>query len=539
MTIKLKLHQRTCVALAVANSLGTFCYPTGTGKTLAEAHIIVEHIKAGDNGIYVVLAPRIMLATQLFSELWNTLRVDNKLSPMFFSLHSGKSPKIKVLTKKMRLTESFEDQDDSADSVALGKELRKLGFSDKELAENFESSTSTTELRKAAERASLQGRPLVIVSTYHSAQRLKDAFEETENYPGKEISVLIADEGHNAVAVGFTHVHDIPAAKRFYFTATLKNTDGGEDGLGMQNPVKFGPILDSLSPYVAVQRGLIVRPRIHFVEIDNVNDENEVDADAKAIEAAFVAHAKAVGGIGAKLLVASRGTLNIQNIVEHSEFFRRLRVTRPNLTVFDISSAYGARINGGEKIDRAEFLAKMQDMKDSDEAIILHYDILSEGIDVPGITGIMPLRSLGVSKFLQTLGRATRLHPTDRKFIGDDEDQAEINAATLDWFVKPCAWLVLPCYGGYGSEIKASAENYVRQLRTFGWVPGEDDLLTEAGGENEPVEVSTVYGKEGKKLPTLVEMMGDINQRFEDRKLMEEAYVTIIDKSVTELLDMQ
>jgi superfamily II DNA or RNA helicase len=522
----LKLHQRSCVAAALALEYGPgqFCYPTGTGKTLAEAHVIVEHIRAGDTGVYVVLAPRIMLAQQLFTELYNELVIRSDIDCAFFSLHSGKSPNIRKMTQKMRLTETFDDQDDSEDSLAVYNGLRNLGLTDAQLREVFPSSTKTSALREAIETAEADGRPLVIVSTYHSAQRLSDALEDDEN--PRELSILIADEGHNAVAVGFKHVHDIPATKRLYFTATRKLTDGGEDGDGMQNTSTFGPVLDALSPAEAVVRGLIVRPRVHYVEIEGVNDENELDADFKAIEAAFVSHAKAVGGIGAKLLVAARGTLEIQQIVDHSDYFKRLRTVRPNLKVFDITSAYGARVNGAV-VDREQFLSRLQSLKDSDEAIILHYDILSEGIDVPGITGVMPLRALGTSKFLQTLGRATRLHSTDRAMIGADEELAIENAAKLDWMVKPCAWLVLPCYGSYGGEIQASAEVYVRQLRTFGWIPGENDLLTEAGGENEPTPIEDIH-PEDKRLPPMVEAMGELNQRFEDREAMVKAYEMVV-----------
>lgn len=539
-TTSLKLHQRTCVAKSIALEYGAgqFCYPTGTGKTLAEAHVIIEHIKTGDHGVYVVLVPRIMLGQQLFSEIWFETVVRAGIDCSFFSLHSGKTRTLRDMTKKHRKGSKFEtiveveveEADEAEDSRLVGQHLRSLGLTDAQLSENFESSTSTNKLREAAEKAESQGRPLIVISTYHSAERITQAFEEAEERAGREVSVLIADEGHNAVAVGFTHVHSIPANKRFYFTATRKLTDGGEDGLGMQNEELFGTMLDALSPFEAVQRGLIVRPRVHYVEIDGVTDDTEVDADSKAIEAAFLAHSKVTNGIGAKLLVASRGTMNIKLIVEHSGYFARLRAIRPNFKVFDISSLYGPRING-IVVEREVFLAKLQALTDAEEAIILHYDILSEGIDVPGITGVMPLRALGTSKFLQTLGRATRLHVTDRAKLSD-EATAEVEAAKLDWLVKPCAWLVLPCYGGYGQEIQSSAETYVRQLRTFGWIPGEGDLLSEAGGEGDPKPIDDVHPDE-RGLPKMAEAMGDLNQRFEDRDAMVKAYEAAKTQAVT------
>ena len=528
---QLKQHQKTCVFKASVNTLGTFCYPTGTGKTLAESHIIIDHIKQGDHGIYVVLVPRIILAQQLFSEIWKEVVVDHKIDCSFFSLHSGKSPNLKQLVKKYSGAE--DDQDDNDDIRATRIAMKEIGLTDAQIQETFKSGTSSEELRKAAVAAQDQGRPLIVVSTYHSAERLNLAFESTDDYPGHDISIMIADEGHTAVALGFSEIHKIQAEKRFYFTATLKMTDGGDEGLGMQNAYLFGPMLDALSPKEAVALGLIVGPRIHYVEIADITKENELDADFKSVEAAFVAHAKAVGGIGAKLLVAGRGTEAIEKLLRHGNNFERLRATRPNLTVFDITSAYGARINGNS-VSREGFLSRLQGLKDSEEAIIIHYDILSEGIDVPGITGVMPLRALGTSKFLQMLGRATRLHFIDRKRLAD-ESTARVEAAKLDWFVKPHAWLVLPCYGDFGQEIQASAEVYVKNLRTFGWIPGQGDLLTEAGGDTDPIPLDNVH-KDGKKAPTFIEMMGDINQRFEDREVYEKVYVIQQEKPIFEMI---
>lgn len=523
----LKQHQLDCVAAAAQAYLGQFCYPTGTGKTIAEASIIADHIERGDNGIYVVLVPRILLANQIFSELYLKLVIGKRINCSFFSLHSGGSPSIAKITKKLRLKDDFSEQNDELDMVAQGKFLRaELGLSDEQCREVFEGSTKTRDLQKAIDRAAEQSRPLIIVSTYHSSERLAKALEETDERTGDEISVLLADEAHYAVATGFTHIHDLPALKRFYFTATMRITDGGANGLGQQNTDLFGPLLDSLSPAEAVQRGLIVRPRVHYVQLDEVTDEQEVDADFKAVEASFEAHSKEVGGIGAKLLVAARGTLEIQQMMQASNWFERLRMTRPKLKIFDISSAYGERINGVKCGSRGAFLEALQSLKDSDEAIIVHYDILSEGIDVPGITGVMPLRVLGLAKFLQTVGRATRLHLSDRKNL----DLGKIKAQQLDWFVKKYAWIVLPCYGSFGQELKAGAEMYVEQLRTFGWVPSEAVLTTQEGGELDTKPIEEVH-QDDKKVDGLAEYIGEIHQRFEDRKLadMIRAEVTEMD----------
>lgn len=528
----LKKHQLTCVAKAAIAVVGQFCYPTGTGKTIAEAAIIAQHIEAGDHGVYVVLVPRILLATQIFSELYLKLVIGKRIDCSFFSLHSGSAPSIAKITKKLRLSSEIAELDDSLDMVAHGKFLRtELGLTDAQCRETFGSSTKTADLQAAIDGAASSNRPLIVVSTYHSSERLGEALEETETQPGTEISVLLADEAHYAVSVGFTHIHELPAAKRLYFTATMRITDGAEDGIGQENTSLFGPLLDSLSPAEAVQRGLIVRPRVQYVQLDEVTDENEVDADFKAVEASFEAHSKEVGGIGAKLLVAARGTLEIEQMLQSSKFFERLRTTRPKLQIFDISSAYGARVNGVVCKSRELFLEALQSMGDADEAIIVHYDILSEGIDVPGITGVMPLRALGVAKFLQTVGRATRLHPKDRANL----DAGKMKADELSWFVKKYAWIVLPCYGAFGSEIQSAAERYVTQLRTFGWTPKEAVLSTQDGGEIDTTPIDELHTAD-EKLPKLVEYIGEIHQRFEDAKIAASFRNELQDAGSAELL---
>jgi superfamily II DNA or RNA helicase len=56
---------------------------------------------------------------------------------------------------------------------------------------------------------------------------------------------------------------------------------------------------------------------------------------------------------------------------------------------------------------REHFLDKI---KTATNCLIFHYDILSEGIDVDGITGVALLRNMGMAKLQQTIGRAVRVY---------------------------------------------------------------------------------------------------------------------------------
>lgn len=115
----LSQHQLDCVAAAAQAAIGQFCYPTGTGKTIAEAAVIEDHITRGDRGIYVVMVPRILLADQIFSELYLSLVIGKKINCTFFSLHSGKSPSVEKMARRLPAAKLSElsDQDDCSEGL--------------------------------------------------------------------------------------------------------------------------------------------------------------------------------------------------------------------------------------------------------------------------------------------------------------------------------------------------------------------------------------------------------------------------------------
>jgi hypothetical protein len=90
---------------------------------------------------------------------------------------------------------------------------------------------------------------------------------------------------------------------------------------------------------------------------------------------------------------------------------------------------------------------------------------LTEGIDLPNLTGILPLRELNKVKFLQTCGRAARITESDRQLllkgikssIGSD-GTVQLNQA----MEKPCYWVIDPQIDNSISEdfIKAMREEY-------------------------------------------------------------------------------
>ena len=131
----------------------------------------------------------------------------------------------------------------------------------------------------------------------------------------------------------------------------------------------------------------------------------------------------------------------------------------PRILEFKLSGVIVARTTNR---DKEELVKHLNSLEDTDEAIIFHVDMLAEGLDVPGITGVMPFRNLKKNKLLQNLGRGTRLVDADRRRLYADEIQPK------DWecYVKPFCWLIMPVLSSYSYDFKRRAQDWVSALRS-------------------------------------------------------------------------
>lgn len=488
-----QIEALTKIALAMKMIINL---PTGSGKSLIQSRAISEAIKVSDYaGVFVILTPRTLLSNQIYQEIKLDLALSGLDAQYLIVNSSGKS----------------DNSDEAWFNTVRNIEILK-GISYRDLP----STTSTKVIQETYEKAQREGVPLVIIGNYHSASKIVSS--------GVPINDLHCDESHNLVPgveseKDFSRVTTdwFKAERKFYYTATMKYTNGD---FGMNNVERFGEAFTIL-PATLIQAGELVRPRLHLVEMEGSNLD-DVDTDVRAIINAFVEHRAmlAVNSsryIAPKLLVIAKGSDHLDKIANHPDMVS-LITDRDGLKVFDISSAHGPRING-EEVNREKFLSTLQGLGDHDEAIIIHVRILSEGIDVPGITGIMPLNNLQKSTFLQTLGRATRLHPEDRRRLYDEL----IGANDLKKFVKPYAWIILPTYGDLGTEIKETLSLIVRELRTFGFNPFEDVFVKVERGQPVPKSLDTITEDEKRKMKTnLSGIIFQINHVIEEEDLANE-----------------
>jgi hypothetical protein len=198
------------------------------------------------------------------------------------------------------------------------------------------------------------------------------------------------------------------------------------------------------------------------------------------------------------------------------ELHGKLKQIMPNVTI-----CAGASYNeGGDENhvigdewvkDRDIFIDKLQKIKDTDRLIILQFDIFSEGLNLPGITGVMFLQGKMPSraKIIQNVGRSTRLHRIDR----DKFSKGELIVGGLGW-IKPNCGVIIPYWDSRSEFTKTQLAHIVKSMRdNWGFDPqirlsiGDD--LAEGNGKNEDEGLNKLT-KGGKKAKLIKEIENEI-----------------------------
>ena len=432
---------------------GIVVMPTGTGKTFVQAGIIANDIQNNPGfRIYVVNAPRIMLSFQLLEEVFK-FNVNNNIDARYMTVHSGK----------------MEQQD----LDEYRSQNSEFGFS------KINSTTSPTEVNSIIVKAKEANQPLIFFSTYNSAIRI-------EQGRGNEvINIVLNDEAHYLVQERFnTDFNEMETKRKYFFTATTKETPSDE-GLGMNNVDFYGEKIYTMSPAEAIQRGKIVRPRVHIVSANNneVMTPEELDKNlGKLVINSFNEHGKLLkNNLKAKMLIAASGLDDMKLLIESEEI---KNFVNNGGRFFAVASDQEVNnyING-ERVNRRQFLKQLQvdGANPNQELIVIHYDILTEGIDVPGLTGVLFLRDQRKSKFIQTFGRVARLDRNDRRLI----EKKVITPNDLEQMNKPYAWVIIPAVLREDDDKLANLESLIEELRDFNFNPSEDIEPKDRGNSGE------------------------------------------------------
>ncbi len=483
-------YQLKAVEVTDKNKKGIVCMPTGTGKTFVQAAVISKEIlkNKGKFGVYVINAPRIMLSYQLLKEVY-TFLMNAGIDARYMSVHSGGQVDLQDL-EKIREDANYN-------------EGTNIQFA------QIESGTSPVLIRGFMDKAKQGDIPLVIFSTYNSAERINDAI------PGEKIKIVMNDESQYLVQEQFHDIiHTLNTERCYFFTATTINTPS-DKGRGMNNKDSYGDIIYLMTPREAIDLGKMVRPRLHFVIPPagaTYTKEDFQNSIGKIISDALAQHDYAIGQFSVpKMLVSVKGVGDIQKFFDSKEYKGLIRV---GYKIYAVASdeKVGNNING-EKVSRREFLNRLKEdgRNLSQKILILHFDILAEGIDVPGITGIMPLRTLGKAKFLQTFGRAARLDIDDRMRI----ESGDIKPSDLDEMNKPYAWVIVPTIIHENADDKEHIGNLITELRDYGFKPSEDILSTDSKNGLPAIEGPEALNEVKKSCPNIGKYIEKVEADYE------------------------
>ena len=364
--------------------------------------MIQDCIKNLNNNVTVIVAPRILLAQQLCDDFITSIDKDLNV----FHAHSGRT--------------------------------------------KFNSSTKPDEIADYVNNNS----NVIIFTTYHSLSKIVDS--------GINIDTIYFDEAHNGTARSFflsvsamKHI----ASRCYYFTATPKISY--KHDRGMNNDKVWGKILLDVDARDLINGGAILPPTIETFPVDtHFTKEN-----------AFVHHSLTVinyidsltNSDDAKILISVPSSKIMRKMLGNTKLLSDLE--NRGFEVLHITSKYGAYVNK-EKVNRTKFFQTLKNWgeESNKKFVIFHYSILSEGINVSGLTHTLFLRNLNIVEMAQSIGRVIRLHKEDANNI----KEGNLRSGVISLYRKSTGYCVIPTHKSYGTKCYKRIKRVVNDIFTEG-----------------------------------------------------------------------
>ena len=295
---------------------------------------------------------------------------------------------------------------------------------------NYKTTTNPKEIQEWHHNST---KNQLIFTTYHSLHRIKSDVEADTVY---------YDEAHNSVQKNFfesVKSRSYITRRKFYFTATPKHHTSQERG--MNNAKVYGQVIAEIPAPELIQKGYIVPPKVKAVKypVGFYQSTEEIDRvmilDALDNEDSMT-----------KVLVTAKSTTNIHKLITRTDFQSECHARKYN--VMWITSKYGAIING-KKVTRKTFFNLMNKWgkDDTKKFLLFHHSILSEGMNVSGLSACILLRNLDLITMAQTIGRVIRLHKDDASKIANGSLKPSINGTN---YIKPFGKMFVPVYNNVG-----------------------------------------------------------------------------------------
>ena len=354
--MQLRPHQEQALQSMLDNDKGQVIVPTGGGKTICMIMDTVRQLKM--YGTVVVVAPRILLAEQLYKEFMEIVN-ENLYDVHAMHVHSGK-------------------------------------------IKGVFSSTNPLEIQSFVETT--MGGRRIIFTTYHSLHRIEES--------GINVDTIYFDEAHNSVQKNFypaTEYFSNNAHRCYFFTATPKHTRTVYKA-GMNNTDVYGRVICQIPAPTLVRAGYILPPKVEVYKSRILKkDELVADRDCEQM-------INAIDNIRKdKVLICAKSTKQIVGLISRTKFVDELAWRGYSWMM--ITSKTGAIIDG-EKVSREEFFDVLNAWgKDATKRfVVLHHSILSEGINVNGLEAVLFMRSMDYIGISQTIGRVIRKGAEDKVF---------------------------------------------------------------------------------------------------------------------------
>lgn len=403
----LRPHQERASSAMETYDKGQVLMTTGGGKTLT---MIADAIKKFTDSVpqtIVVVAPRIMLAEQLSAEF-----LEHITNASVMHIHSGETHHYSTTNPNKILT----------------------------WINNIE------------------GHKLIF-TTYHSLIQIERS--------GIDVDTIYFDEAHNSVQRNFfepTKYFSDHAKRCYFFTATPKHSAVASKP-GMNDGSVYGQVICQVSAPELVDGGYILPPQVQVHSI-NVHRDKEFAAERDCMTLLDTILNE---DNMEKVLVAAPNTKVLMSMLAETEFMTE--VQSHGYDVMWITAKYGAFINN-QKVGREVFFDTLTEWgKDSEKKfIILHYSILSEGINCPGLTSCMLMRNMDYIAMAQTIGRVIRLHTDDAKRLSE----GTLVPGQLENYHKAYGFVHVPVYSNTGITTAKKMQAVVDTI----FVQGEPAIST-------------------------------------------------------------
>lgn len=492
----LNSDQKDMFDIMTKEDLYQFRVPTGVGKGYVMIMDIYNKIINSDQNIFCIASHRLSLNTQHLKDVLERMVEFDLIGDIGF---------ISVGSDALNFNKFVHKLSDT-DRKKFNNGLRKNNLSKDDI---FTKTLRTDEVSFVANKHLKENRKVIIISTYHSLHKVHEL----------DINNLYLDEAHTLAndkeeETEFRrNFEKINAKKSFFFSATPKDLSDKEDIKNhflMNNDKVFGKAYE-LSFKHCVEQGYIVRPLVHIALPDDGIEKNfdSDDNKLKFILDTFEAHRKWLQDtssfpdeINPKILV------RCESVPQMWILKKMLTEVVGDKVIIGAGASYNTDGIGNHEYDnkrlqnREDFLNLLSNTPYDKDMIILHYDVLSEGINVAGFTGVLFLQNTlpTITKTLQNVGRSTRLHPKDRKNLLSNN----IKIDSKKGWVKPYCAVILPYWNNETQEnvdilswrIKNMRDNYSFQP-TFIISTGSDIaggvFKNELLGENSVKEFNKNY----------------------------------------------